>query len=116
MEDHTAGLEGDLLLADVLGVIGGEGLHMLFGDHEAIAVPQAGFEQHLNGIGQVVDVAEVAERVETKDGEITEFRLCIKGVLAHGEAPGLGCGIGIPIQIFRSAREVDTRWPLLTPG
>ena len=97
LQDHPPRHERDLSLAHALGVEGGERLHVLLGDHPAVAVPEARLEQNLDPDRQPRDVAVLAKCVDSKDLAIAECggeAFASRGERMGGHVAGIliGCG------------------------
>ena len=71
LQDHAPRREGDLGLADVRGVVGGQRLHVIFGHHSSVTVPEAALQQDLDRERESIDLAERGECIESVDGAIT---------------------------------------------
>lgn len=82
LERHTTGLEGDLLLANIQGGVGGELLSECGGDCLVVDASQARLRQYLDEVGQAVEVGAV---------------LCphVEVVLDEGAAADSPCLLGV---------------------
>ena len=102
---HDAGrLEGDFDLGRRFGLPRGQGLHVVLGDHVAVAVAEQRFQQHADRVGQGGDVAQAG---------VLELR---KAVDAGGAAAGLegvagGKGIGLQLD-GTHAGVLDNDWQM----
>ncbi len=91
LKHDAAGHERDFRLARGVGAVLREGLDVIFGDHEAIEVAQARFQQHLDAVRQAAQVAQLAQGVEAVDGALAEGGL--EGAAGLERVVGRG-GIG----------------------
>jgi hypothetical protein len=89
LQHHTAGVEGDLAVADRLRVVLHQRLDVRLGEDEVVEVTQARLEQHLDAVRQRIDRAEAAQGIETVHGSLAEQSVELG---SRGERVTLGGG------------------------
>ncbi len=70
LEDHATGHEGDFDLADVLGIVVGQGFDVFGRVDVFVDIAEHRFEEHLDGVRQLVDL--LAEGAEVVNGLLTQ--------------------------------------------
>ena len=96
LQHHAAGHERDFFFGDLRGVIVADLLHVFFGDDAAVAIAQARFEQHADGIRQAFNRPERLECIEAVVGAVAGSGLQrsarIEGIVGGHRPAILGSG------------------------